>query len=136
MQADRLPGLLAIAVGPIVEARQCCIDLGNQLPLTITRAEFHPALGLRARSIRKVGMLRRFLVQVSPRLLRRAKDFIPPSDEFTTEICALTVAHEGLVVGRTVLLANLLPRPNERLFRHQLRAVSSHAGLMKSVAFS
>src|SRR3990170_381566 len=70
LQADRLASLLAIAVGAVVQTRQCRVDLGNQLALTIASAEFHCALGLRARSIRNIGVLRRFLMQMLQRLFR------------------------------------------------------------------
>ena len=63
-QTDRLASFFAIAVAAILKTRQRSVDLGNQLTLTITRAKFHPAIDLRARSICKVGMLGSLFMQV------------------------------------------------------------------------
>ena len=50
-------GRARTAPSSIFKTRQRRIDLGNYLTLTITRAKFHPAIDIRARSICKVGML-------------------------------------------------------------------------------
>jgi len=53
LQRDRLAGLLAIAVGVVVDALQGGVDLGDQLALAVAGAQFDGAVGLReARSAR------------------------------------------------------------------------------------
>jgi len=50
-QRDRLAGLLAIAVGTIVDALQGSIDLADQLALTIARPQLDRPLRLRGGAI-------------------------------------------------------------------------------------
>src|SRR5882724_680318 len=45
LQRDRLAGLLAVAVGVVVDALQRRVDLGDQLALTVTGAQFDRAIG-------------------------------------------------------------------------------------------
>ena len=46
-QADGFAGFLAIAVGTVINALQGCIDLGNQLALTVAGTKFDGAIGFR-----------------------------------------------------------------------------------------
>ena len=47
LQPDRLAGLLAIAVGSVVETVQCSIDLVDQLALAVAGAELDGPVGFR-----------------------------------------------------------------------------------------
>src|SRR5665213_3597203 len=47
LEPDRLAGLLAEAVGAVVDTVQCSIDLVDQLALTVAGAELDGAVGLR-----------------------------------------------------------------------------------------
>src|SRR5690606_34650334 len=40
LQGNRLAGLLAIAVGAVVQPLQCRVDLGNELALAVTGTQF------------------------------------------------------------------------------------------------
>src|SRR5690606_28476870 len=44
-QGDRLPGLLTIAVGAVIDACERLVDLGDQLALTVTRPQFDGPIG-------------------------------------------------------------------------------------------
>jgi hypothetical protein len=58
LQADRLAGLLAIAVSAVVDPHQRGVDLGNQLALTVAGAKLERALGLGGGPVGDIGMLR------------------------------------------------------------------------------
>ena len=45
-QADRLAGLLALAVGAVLDAGERGVDLRDQLALAVTRAQFESPIGL------------------------------------------------------------------------------------------
>src|SRR5437588_2016361 len=45
LQRDRLAGILAIAVGVVLDALERCVDLGDQLALAVAGAEFDGAVG-------------------------------------------------------------------------------------------
>src|SRR5258708_9566796 len=47
LQRDRLAGLLAIAVGAVVDALQRRVDLGDQLALAVAGAQLDRAVGFR-----------------------------------------------------------------------------------------
>ena len=85
LQADRLPCLLAIAIGSIVETHECRINFIDELALTVASTEVKGAPRLRTRPIRNIGMLRRFLVQLLQCLFCRAQDLCSPSEELSTE---------------------------------------------------
>src|SRR3954454_1243787 len=55
-QRDRLAGLLAIAVGVVLDALQRRVDLGDQLALAVAGAEFDGPVGLGGGAVGKVGM--------------------------------------------------------------------------------
>ena len=79
LQADRLAGLLAIAVGALIEAGKGGVDLGNQLALAVTGAKLERPLGLRACPVGDIGVLSRFVLQMLERLLGRAEDLVAPA---------------------------------------------------------
>ena len=45
-QRDRLAGLLAVAVGAVVDAAKRLVDLGDQLALAVARAQLDGTVGL------------------------------------------------------------------------------------------
>ena len=47
LERDRLLGLLAIAVGPVVETGERGVDLGDQLALAVAGAQLDRAAGFR-----------------------------------------------------------------------------------------
>src|SRR5471030_2177417 len=66
---DRLAGLLAIAVGAVVDARQRLVDLGDQLALAVARAQLDGTVGFRGSTVGEIGMVLVFLLQMQERLL-------------------------------------------------------------------
>ena len=50
-QADGLAGLLAIAVGIILDPEQCLVDLADQLAGAVPGAQFQGAVGLDTREL-------------------------------------------------------------------------------------
>src|SRR5438552_11157510 len=61
LERDRLAGLLAIAVGAVVDALDRGVDLGDQLALAVARAQLDRAVGLGGCA---VGQIRVVLVLV------------------------------------------------------------------------
>src|SRR5580698_7004910 len=57
LQRDRLPGLLAIAVGVVVDALQRRVDLGDQLALPVASAQFDGAVGFGRSAVGEIGMV-------------------------------------------------------------------------------
>src|SRR6478672_10265922 len=115
LQADRLAGLLAIAVSALLKAGKGGVDLGNQLALPVAGAKLERPLGLGARPVGDIGVLGRFVLQVLERLLGRAEDLLAPSEQLAPEIGALPLIHERLIVGRPIVLGDFTLRPHESL---------------------
>src|SRR5258708_39682790 len=57
LQRDRLAGLLAIAVGVVLDALQRRVDLGDQLALAVAGAQFDRAVGLGGSAVRQIGVI-------------------------------------------------------------------------------
>src|SRR3954463_16043193 len=106
LQRDRLSGILAIAVRPIVDAGHGGIDLCDQLALPITRPELDRPVGLRGGTIGKIRMIRAFVLERSDGFLRLTEDFGLPGIQLAPEILTLPVIHERLIVVRTVALVD------------------------------
>src|SRR5262245_62057915 len=115
LQADRLAGLLAIAVGALIEAGKRCVDLGNQLALAVACAKLERTLGFGACPVGDIGVLRRFVLKMLERLFGRAQDLIPPAEQLAPEIGALALVHERLIVGGPIVFGDLTLRPHESL---------------------
>src|SRR5262249_7371930 len=115
LQADRLAGLLAIAVGALIETGNGSVDLGNQLALAVTGAKVERPPRLRACPVGDIGVLSRFVVQVLEGLFGRAEDLVTPSEQLAPEIGALALVHERLIVGGPIVLGDFTLRPHESL---------------------
>src|SRR5947207_1399193 len=63
LQRDRLAGLLAIAVGVVLDALQRRVDLGDQLALAVAGAQFNGAVGLGGGAVGEVGVIDVFFLQ-------------------------------------------------------------------------
>src|ERR1700722_7400808 len=57
LQRDRLAGLLAIAIGVVVDALQRRVDLGDQLALPVARAQFDGAIGFGRSAVGEIRMV-------------------------------------------------------------------------------
>src|SRR5258705_2985268 len=102
-QRDRFAGLFAIAVGAIVDARDRGVDLGDQLALAIARPQLDRAVGFRGCAIGKVGMILVLGLEMHQRLLGLLEDVLFPSHQLLAKVFALTLVHERLFVGRTII---------------------------------
>jgi hypothetical protein len=96
LQRDRFAGLLAIAVGVVIDALQRRVDLGDQLALAVASAQFDGAVGLGRCAIGKVRMIDVLFLQRLQGELRFLENLVLPRQQFRAEIFALAVVHERL----------------------------------------
>ena len=80
LQADRLAGLLAIAVGAVLDALEGGVDLGDQLALAVAGAELDGAVRFGRGAVGEVGMVLAFVLKVLKRFARLLQDLLPPGD--------------------------------------------------------
>ena len=78
LERDRLAGLLAIAVGAVIEAGERRIDLGDQLALAVAGAQLDGSIGFGGRAVGKVGMILVLGLEMRQRLLRLFQDLLLP----------------------------------------------------------
>jgi hypothetical protein len=109
LQADRLSGLLAIAVGAVVESRDRGVDLGDQLALPVPCSELERPLGLGGGAVGDVGVLLRIIVEMLQRLFSGTQNLVAPGYQLVAEIGPLALAHERLVVRWPIIVRNFLP---------------------------
>src|ERR1700686_5915669 len=103
-QRDRLAGLLAIAVGVVLDALQRGIDLGDQLALAVAGAQLDRTVGLRGGAVGEVGMVKVLFLQGLQRDPRFAQSLVLPRQKLGAKIVALAVVHERLFFGGSVVL--------------------------------
>src|SRR5262249_57036329 len=101
-ERDRLAGLLAIAVGAIVEAGERLVDLGDQLALAVAGAQLDRPVGLRGGAVGEIGMVLVLGLEMGERVLGFPQDFVFPDEQLLAEILPLALVHEWLFIGRTV----------------------------------
>ena len=77
LQRDRLAGLLAIAVGVVLDALQRRVDLGDQLALAVAGAQFDRAVGFRRGAVGEIGMIDVLFLQGLQRDLAIPSGFRP-----------------------------------------------------------
>src|SRR5580658_5009314 len=99
LDRDRLAGLLAIAVGAVLDARQRCVDLGDQLALPVAGAQLDGPIGLRGSAVGEVGMILALILEMLQRLLGLLEDVLAPIEQLQAEILPLALVHERLFVG-------------------------------------
>ena len=103
-QRDWLAGLLAVAVGAVVDARQRGVDLGDQLALPVAGAQLDGPVGLRGGAVGEIRMILVLGLEMRQRLLGLLEDVLSPDQSASAEVLALPLAHERLFVGRPVVL--------------------------------
>ena len=81
-QRDRLAGLLAIAVGAVLDAAERFVDLGDQLALAVARTQLDRAVGFRRCPVGEVGVVLILFLQVLQRFLGLFQDVFPPCEQF------------------------------------------------------
>src|SRR5262252_8234751 len=104
LQRDRLTGLLAIAVGVVLDALERGVDLGDELALAIAGAKLDGAVGLGGGAIGEIGMIDILFLQRLQREFRLPQNLVLPRQQLGAEIIALPVVHERLFFGRPVVL--------------------------------
>ena len=85
-QADRLAGLLAKAVGAVLDPLQRLVDLGDQLAGPVAGAQFQRPVGLDAGAVGDVGLVDAALGQAGQGAVGLPQQFGPPAQQFLAEI--------------------------------------------------
>src|SRR6202171_1881621 len=111
LQRDRLAGLLAIAVGVVLDALQRRVDLGDQLALAVAGAQFDRAVGLGGRAVREVGLIDVLFLERLQGDPRFAQDLVLPRQQLGAKIIALAVVHERLFFGGSIILQLIQGQP-------------------------
>ena len=88
LQRDRLAGLLAIAVGVVVDALQRGVDLGDQLALAVAGAQFDGAVGLGRGAVGQIRMIDVLFLQRLQRDPRFPQDLVLPRQKLGAKIIA------------------------------------------------
>src|ERR1700730_15170945 len=112
LQRDRLAGLLAIAVGVVLDALQRRVDLGDQLALAVAGAQFDRAVGLGGRAVREIGMIDVLFLQGLQRDPRLPEYLVLPRQQLGAKIIALAVVHERLFFGGSIIFQLFQGQPN------------------------
>src|SRR5260370_30195262 len=122
LQRDRLAGLLAVAVGALVDRLQRLVDLGNQLAEPVTGAQFERAVGLGGRAIREVGLRQALFLHVLQCLIGLLDQLALPLQQLLPEVFLLHRVHERFAVRRPVILRQ---RNRHRRQLHSQRVLST-----------
>src|SRR5690606_20302216 len=101
-QPDRLPGLLAVTVGTVLDPGERCVDLGDKLPMTVTGPEFQRPVSLCRSPVGKVGVVIGVFMQTHQGFAGLPQDLFFPSKKFPPEVLSLPLIHERLVFRRPV----------------------------------
>src|SRR5690606_28598840 len=117
---DRLAGLLAIAVGAVVDALQRRVDLGDELALAVACPQFQRPIALRGGAVRHVCVVLALLLEVLQRLAAFAEDVLPPLLQLLSEVIPLPRVHERLVFAGSVF-KNFCARHSLTRFHPPLR---------------
>src|SRR5213083_1264760 len=86
LQRDRLAGVLAIAVGVVLDALERGVDLGDQLALAVAGAEFDGAVSFGRSPIGEIGVVHILLLQGLQGELGLFENLILPGEELQTEV--------------------------------------------------
>src|SRR5579859_7755082 len=101
--ADRLVGLFTIAVGPVLDAAERRVDLGDQLAGAVTGAELERPVGFGLGAVDDVGVLRGTFLKMRQGFTGFLPRLAAPFEQLLTEILGLIVVHERLVLGGTII---------------------------------
>src|SRR3954465_13313187 len=104
LQRDRLAGVLAIAVGVVLDTLQRGVDLGDQLALAVAGAQFDGAVGFGRSAISQVWMIDVLFLEGLQGDLRFPQDFVLPRQQLRAKVIALAVVHERLFFGGSIIL--------------------------------
>src|SRR6266851_2219008 len=112
LQRDRLAGLLAIAVGVVLDALQRRVDLRDQLALAVAGAQFDRAVGFRRGAVGEIGMIDVLFLQGLQRHARFPEDLVLPRQQLGAKVIALALVHERLFFGGSIILQLFQGQPN------------------------
>src|SRR6185437_550209 len=104
LQRDRFAGLLAIAVGIVLDPLQRRVDLGDQLALAVAGTQFDGAIGLGRGTIGEIGMIDVLFLERLQRDPRFPQDLVLPCEQLGAKVIALPVVHERLFFGGSISL--------------------------------
>src|SRR3954447_25841558 len=111
LQRNRLAGILAIAVGVVLDTLERGVDLGDQLALAVAGAEFDSTVGFGRSPIGEIGVVHILLLQGLQGELGLFEDLILPGEELQAEVLLLPIVHERLFFGRSVVFQLFQGRP-------------------------
>src|ERR1700677_565390 len=103
LQRDWLAGLLAIAVGVVVDALQRRVDLGDQLALPVAGAQFDGAVGFGRSAVGKIRMADVLFLERLQADARFLYNLFLPRQQLGAKIIALAVVHERLFFGGSII---------------------------------
>src|ERR1700681_148500 len=106
---NRLAGLLAIAIGAVLDARERSLDLGDQLALAVARPQLDGPGGLGRRPVGEIGVILVLVLKVLEGFLRLLENILLPRQQLLAEVVPLALVHERLLIGRPIGLALLRP---------------------------
>ena len=126
LQADRFTGHFAIAVFAVLDPAQCGVDLGDELALAVTGAQFKGAVGLFAGAVSHIGDVAGAVLQTLDGVTAVFEKIVLPGNQFAPEIFELALIHKRFVFSRTVIVRQeifrihrvLTPRVFHGLFLH------------------
>src|SRR5262249_22267671 len=102
LDRNRLAGLLAVAVGTVLDALQRGVDLGDQLALAVGRPGLDRAGGLRRGAGGGSGVGLVLVLEMLGGLLGFLQDVFTPGDQLVAEVLPLALVHERLFFARPV----------------------------------
>src|SRR5262249_39811975 len=102
-QADWLVGLLAIAIGTLLDPVEGIVDLADQLAFAVAGTQLQRAVGLQGCPVRKVGLGQTLLLQMVKRLGRFFQKLGSPRQKLLAKVLALERIHECFIFGRSVI---------------------------------
>src|SRR5947199_5177271 len=124
--ADRLAGLLAIAVAAIVDHAQRFLDLFEELPLAIARAQLERVLFLERGAVRGIGR-NLVLAQMLPGIIGIVEELRAQFDQALPEERELRLAHVlALRRLQQVLIGQFLDLLHDALGRHASTFLKRH----------
>src|SRR5215468_5933171 len=81
LQRDRLAGLLAVAVGAVLDPAESLVDLRDQLALAVAGAELQGTVGLERGAIGDVGLREAFFLEMAQSLVRLLQQLRLPAKQ-------------------------------------------------------
>src|SRR5262245_65683184 len=94
LERNRLAGLLAIAVGAVLEAGEGRVDLRDQLALAVPGPQLDRPIGFRGRAVGKIGGILVLGLEVGQRLVGLLEDLLLPTGPRWAELAPAAFGQE------------------------------------------